>query len=341
MTITTTVGTAAIIAGLSAGAALAQDGQVSACLVTKTDINPFFVKMKQGAQAKAEELGINLSTYAGKLDGDADTQISAIESCIASGVDGILLAPNDSAALAPVIEQARERGILTIMLDTPLDPADAADATFATDNFAAGELIGKWAASKLGDAAQDAKLALLNVNAQQITVDYMRNQGFLSGFGVDVNDPTRIGDEDDARIVGNEITNSNEEGGRTAMETLLQIDPQLNVVYAINEPAAAGAYEAVKASGREDEILMVAIDGGCPGVQAIADGELGATSMQFPLRMAAMGVEAIAAYAKDGTLPEPSEGLDITNTGVELVTDEPVDGVPSMTSEEALEKCWG
>lgn len=341
MTITTTVGTAAIIAGLSAGAALAQDGQVSACLVTKTDINPFFVKMKQGAQAKAEELGINLSTYAGKLDGDADTQISAIESCIASGVDGILLAPNDSAALAPVIEQARERGILTIMLDTPLDPADAADATFATDNFAAGELIGKWAASKLGDAAQDAKLALLNVNAQQITVDYMRNQGFLSGFGVDVNDPTRIGDEDDARIVGNEITNSNEEGGRTAMETLLQIDPQLNVVYAINEPAAAGAYEAVKASGREDEILMVAIDGGCPGVQAIADGELGATSMQFPLRMAAMGVAAIAAYAKDGTLPEPSEGLDITNTGVELVTDEPVDGVPSMTSEEALEKCWG
>ena len=327
---------AASVMALGVGGAMAQSGEVSACLVTKTDINPFFVKMREGAQAKAEELGVKLMTYAGKVDGDADTQIAAIESCIAAGVKGILLTQNDSAALVPVIEQARAAGILTIMLDTPLDPADAADATFATDNFEAGVLIGKWAAGSLGEKTADAKIALLNLNPQQITVDYMRNQGFMQGFGIVVKDPTRIGDEDDARIVGNEVTNANEEGGLTGMETLLQVDPGVNLVYTINEPTAAGAYEALKTAGREKDVLMVSVDGGCPGVQAIKDGELGATSMQFPLRMASMGIEAVAAFAKDGTKPAAS-----VNTGVELVTDHPVEGLKSLTSEEALKQCWG
>lgn len=320
--------------------AQAQEG-ITACLVTKTEINPFFVKMKEGATAKAAELGIDLLTFAGKQDGDADTQIAAIESCIASGAKGILLTPNDSSALVPAITKAREAGLLTIALDTPLDPASAADATFATDNFKAGELVGKWAAGKFGDAAKDAKIALLNLNAQEITVDYMRNQGFLSGFGVDVKDPTDIGDEDDQRIIGNAVTNANEEGGRTGMESLLQIDPEINLVYTINEPTAAGAYEAIKAAGREDDVTIVSIDGGCPGVENVKGGVIGATSMQFPLMMASMGIEAIKAYADSGKKPEPSPGLDFFNTGVELITDKPVEGLPSLTAEDGLKKCWG
>ena len=330
----------AILAVCFGGAALAEDS-VTACLITKTEINPFFVKMKQGANAKAEELGVNLLTFAGKQDGDADTQIAAIESCIASGAQGILLTPNDSSALVPIISKAREAGLLTIMLDTPLDPIDAADATFATDNFRAGELVGKWAAAKMGAEAKDAKIALLNLNPQEITVDYMRNQGFLTGFGIDVKDPTDIGDEDDARIVGNAVTNANEEGGRSGMESLLQIDPEINLVYTINEPTAAGAYEAIKAAGRQGEVLVVSVDGGCPGVKDIAAGVIGATSMQFPLLMASMGVEAIKDFAETGKKPEVTPGLDFFNTGVELITDQPMDGLESLSSKAGLEKCWG
>lgn len=320
-----------------AGAASAE---VSACLITKTDTNPFFVKMKEGAAAKAEEMGIALSTYAGKIDGDVETQIAAVESCIAGGAKGILITPSDSRALAPVVGKAREAGVLVIALDTPFEPADAADATFATDNFLAGELIGKWAAAKMGDTSE-AKIALLDLNPSEVSVDYLRDQGFLQGFGVDIKDPKDIGDEDDPRIVGNDVTNGNEEGGRTAMENLLQKDSGVNVVYTINEPAAAGAYEALKAVGLEDQAMIVSVDGGCPGVQNVAEGVIGATSMQFPLLMAAKGVEAIAAYAADGTMPQNTEGLDFFNTGVTLVTDEPVEGVPSITSEEALSHCWG
>ena len=314
---------------------------VRACLITKTETNPFFVKMKEGASAKAKELGIELMTFAGKMDADADTQIAAVESCIAAGAKGILLTPADSAALVPVVKKARDAGLLVIALDTPLDPADAADATFATDNFKAGQLIGEWAAKKLGDKAKDAKIALLNLNAQQITVDVMRNQGFMTGFGIDVKDPNHIGDEDDPRIVGNEMSNSNEEGGRTGMESLLQIDPEINVVYTLNEPAAAGAYEALKAAGRQDKVLLVSIDGGCPGVRDVKAGNIGATSMQFPLLMASMGIEAIKDFIETGKKPEPTPGLNFFNTGTELVTDEPVEGVPSMDTKEGLNRCWG
>ncbi|WP_116134778.1 substrate-binding domain-containing protein [Tropicimonas sp. IMCC34043] len=321
------------------GAASAQG--TTACLITKTDTNPFFVKMKEGASAAAKEVGIELLTYAGKYDGDVETQVAAVESCMAAGAKGILITPTDSRALVPVISQARDAGALVIALDTQFEPADAADATFATDNFKAGELIGEWAAATLGDKAADAKIALLDLNASEVSVDYQRDQGFLTGFGIDVKDPTDIGDEDDPRIVGNDVTDGSPDGGRTAMENLLQVNQDINVVYTINEPAAAGAYEALKSVGKGEGVLIVSVDGGCPGVKDVQAGVIGATSMQFPLLMASKGVEAIAAFAETGEKPKNTEGLDFFNTGVQLVTDRPVEGLPSITSEEALGKCWG
>ncbi|MEE9321410.1 MAG: sugar ABC transporter substrate-binding protein [Granulosicoccus sp.] len=322
-----------------AGQAQAED--IGACLITKTDINPFFVKMKEGAKAKAEELGIKLSTFAGKVDGDHETQVQAIETCIASGAKGILLTASDTKAIVPVVQQARDAGLLVIALDTPLEPIDSADATFATDNFKAGELIGAWAAAQMGEDAATAKIAMLDLSETQPSVGVLRDQGFLTGFGVDVKDVSRWGDEDDERIVGNEVTAGNEEGGRTAMESLMIKDPGINVVYTINEPSAAGAYEALKAFGREDKVLIVSVDGGCPGVQNVADGVIGATSQQYPLLMASLGVEAIAAWAEDGTKPEPTEGLEFFDTGVSLVTDQPADGVESIGVEDGMDKCWG
>jgi fructose transport system substrate-binding protein len=327
-------------AALGAPLAANAEGEI-VCLITKTDINPFFVKMKEGAEAKANELGMKLQSYAGKVDGDNETQVAAVESCIAAGAKGILITPTDSRAIVPTIQKARDAGILVIALDTPLEPIDAADATLATDNFKAGELIGQWAKAKMGDKAADAKIALLDLSPAEVSVDYLRDQGFLTGFGVDVKNPTDIGDEDDPRIVGNDVTAGNEEGGRTAMENMMQKDPGVNVVYTINEPAAAGAYEALKSVGMEGNVLIVSVDGGCPGVQNVKEGIIGATSMQFPLLMASMGVEAVKKYIDSGAKPENSPGLDFFNTGVELITDQPVDGIPSISSDEGLKKCWG
>lgn len=324
-----------------AGTAMADGHGISACLITKTDTNPFFVKMREGAAAKAEELGVTLNSYAGKVDGDHETQVQAIETCIANGAKGILLTASDSASIVPVVQQARDAGLLVIALDTPLEPISAADMTFATDNFLAGELIGKWAAATMGDDAANAKIGMLDLAISQPTVGVLRDQGFLQGFGVDLGDPNKWGDETDPRIVGNDVTSGNEEGGRKAMENLLAKDPGINVVYTINEPAAAGAYEALKSIGRENDVLIVSVDGGCPGIQNVADGVIGATSQQYPLLMASLGIEAIAAWAKDGTKPAASDGKDFFDTGVSLVTDKPAAGVDSISVAEGTDRCWG
>ena len=324
-----------------AGTVMAAGHSTSACLITKTDTNPFFVKMKEGATAKAEELGIELKSFAGRIDGDHETQVQAIETCIADGAKGILITASDTSSIVSSVQQARDAGLLVIALDTPLEPIDAADATFATDNFRAGLLIGQWARARMGDAAADAKIATLDLNVSQPTVDVLRNQGFLEGFGVELNNPDVIGDEEDPRLVGSDVTDGNEEGGRRAMENLLARDPMINVVHTINEPAAAGAYEALKSFGRENDVLIVSVDGGCPGVQNVADGVIGATSQQYPLLMASLGIEAIKAWADEGVKPEPTPGKAFFDTGVALVTDEPVDGVPSISVAEGMDLCWG
>lgn len=333
--------TAAISVSLIAGAGSVSAMDISACLITKTETNPFFVKMREGASAKAEEMGITLRSYAGKIDGDHESQVAAIETCIADGAKGILITASDTASIVSSVTQAREAGLLVIALDTPLDPIDAADATFATDNFLAGELIGKWAAASLGADAANAKIGMLDLAVSQPTVGVLRDQGFMQGFGIDLADPNKWGDENDSRIVGHDVTAGNEEGGRRAMENLLAIDPMINVVYTINEPAAAGAYEALKAIGRENDVLIVSVDGGCPGVQNIKDGVIGATSQQYPLLMASLGIEAIAAWAADGTKPENTPGKNFYDTGVSLVTDQPADGVDSIDTDEGMALCWG
>ena len=112
----------------AAALSLALDGRgrpmpaISVGLVTKTNTNPFFVKMKEGFEAKAKELGLTPQAYAGKFDGDNDGQVAAIEQLIAAGAKGILLVPSDSTAIVPTVEKARNAGILVITLDTPLDP---------------------------------------------------------------------------------------------------------------------------------------------------------------------------------------------------------------------------
>jgi fructose transport system substrate-binding protein len=334
-----TAAAAALAVALSSAPSFAAETIIG--LITKTNTNPFFVKMKEGAQAKAKELGVTLQAYAGKADGDNDGQVAAIEALIAAGAKGFMLVPSDSTAIVPTVEKARKAGLLVITLDTPLDPITAADATFATDNFKAGLLIGQWAKATLGDKAGAAKIATLDLTPNKPTVDYLRHNGFLTGFGIKVPNPKSFAQSDSPQIVGSDVTAGSEEGGRKAMENILQKTSDINVVYAINEPAADGGYAALKAAGKEKGVLVVAVDGGCPGVKSVKEGIIGATSQQYPLKMAAMGVQAIVDFAKTGKKPASTPGLDFFDTGVQLITDHPAAGVPSITSEEGAKICWG
>ena len=323
--------------------------EVAVTLITKTSTNPFFIAMQEGAEEAGKANNVTITTAAGKEDGDETTQIAAIEAAIARGDKGILITPATDG-VNPAITQARDAGLYVIALDTPPDPPDTVDITFATDNFKAGELIGKWAAGTLN--GEKATIAMLDLfNDRVASVDYNRDQGFLTGMGIDTKDIKKNGDEDptgkytggkggDYEIVCNEPTNGATDQGKTAMETCLAKSKNINLVYSINEPSGVGAAEALEAAGVKATI--VSVDGGCdPGITAVKSGVIGATSQQYPLDMAKLGVEAIAKKVRENVDPEVTPGLDFYDTGVALVTDKPVDGVESIDTTEAESICWG
>src|SRR5688572_18446071 len=188
--------------GGSASSGSSGDGDdVKVGLITKTETNPFFVKMKEGANSAAEAAGASVQSFAGKKDGDNESQVAAVESLISAGAKGLMITPSDSKAIVPSLDKARQAGLLVIALDTQTEPADAADITYATDNYAAGLAIGKWAKGTFEQDGKQAKIAMLDLNPDGVSVDVQRDQGFLEGFGIDVADKTKIGDESDPRIV--------------------------------------------------------------------------------------------------------------------------------------------
>ena len=340
--------------GTSAGASgdsssAASGDKIAVSLITKDSTNPFFVAMQKGAQEAGTKYGVDVTIASGKAEGDDQGQIDAIENAIAQKQKGILITPM-STGVNDAITKARDAGLYVIALDTPPDPPDTVDITFATDNREAGQLIGKYTAAKLG--GKKAVIALLDIfNDKVVSVDYNRDQGFLEGMGItNIGDPKVNGDEPktgkysggDYEIVGNEATGANEEGGQKGMENLLAKNKDINVIYTINEPTAAGAYAALTAAGKKtSDFILVSVDGGRAGVQDVADGNIAATSQQYPLKMADLGVKAIADFINNGTKPTVSPGLDFFNTGVTLIAKDPVAGVESKDPQYGLDNAWG
>lgn len=318
--------------GFAGISALAADTPVIG-LITKTETNPFFVKMKEGATEAAKAQGARLLTGAGKTDGDNAGQVTAMENMVAAGAKTILITPSDAKAILPAVKKARDRGVMVIALDSPTDPTEGTDALFATDNYQAGVLIGRYARAALG--GKPAKIVTLDLHPGH-PVGAQRHNGFLKGFGLATPDAKSNQLGRDPAIVCMADSYGDRAKGQTAMENCLQKAPEVNVVYTINEPAAAGAHIALKRLGKDKGVIIVSVDGGCEGVANVGKGVIAATSQQYPLRMAAMGVEAGIAYAKTG-----KKASGYTDTGVALIAGTPVAGVDSKDVATGAALCWG
>jgi fructose transport system substrate-binding protein len=322
-----------VAAALILVAAASAQNQPVVGLITKTETNPFFVKMKEGAAEAAKAKGAKLLSGAGKTDGDNAGQVTAMENMMAAGAKTILITPSDSKAIIPAIKKAREKGVMVIALDSPTDPADATDALFATDNYKAGVLIGQYAKAAL--AGKPAKIITLDLFPGH-PVGAQRHNGFLQGFGLQSFDAKNNELAKPAEVVCMADSFGDRAKGQTAMENCLQKAPDVTVVYTINEPAAAGAYNALKKAGKEKNVIIVSVDGGCEGVANVGKGIIAATSQQYPLKMASMGVDAGVEYAKSG-----KKAAGYTDTGVTLIADKPVAGVESKDVKTGTELCWG
>jgi fructose transport system substrate-binding protein len=324
---------AALAAARPAGAQGRAPGQPVIGLITKTETNPFFVKMREGAQAAAARGGARLLTAAGKNDGDNAGQVTALENMVAAGAKVVLITVSDAKAIVPAVRRARARGVLVVALDSPPDPADAVDAVFATDNYQAGVLVGRYARAALG--GRPPKIATLDLLPGH-PVGARRHNGFLSGFGLKAPDAASNTLGRPAEVVCMADSYGDQARGQTGMENCLQKHPDLNVVYTINEPTAAGAARALRAAGRAKGVVLVSVDGGCQGVRDVAAGQIAATAQQYPVRMAELGVAAGLQFLRTGKKPSGT-----TDTGVALIAARPVAGVPSQDVNAGMASCFG
>jgi fructose transport system substrate-binding protein len=325
-------------------------GTVKVALILKDFTNPYFISMENSAKTDAAKLGVKLTISAGSSDGDTATQITAIDNAIAAGDAGIIITPNGNA-VNPALDQAKSHKMLVIALDTVPTPPSTADLTYATNNFTAGQLIGQYGAKALN--GKPADIAMLDLsNTQVVSVDIDRDHGFLSGMGIPAVNANLNGDEAKSGSYKGQLGGSGTykiacqlptagavPGGQTAMEQCLSKDPNINVVYAINEPAAEGAGAALKAAHKTG-VLVLAIDGGCADIPYLQSGEMTATAGQFPGKMAALGVTAINTLAKTGKKPSATPGLGFYNTGTELYTNTPIAGVKSINTTQEANVCW-
>jgi fructose transport system substrate-binding protein len=302
--------------------------------------------MEKDAKTAAAKDNVSLTVAAGTTDGDTQTQISAIDNAISRGDKGILITTNGDAVNA-ALKQAKQAGLFVIALDTATNPASVADITYATDNEAAGKLDGQYAAAALG--GKPAVIAMLDLfNNQVISVDIDRDHGFLEGLGINPGSTTENGKEAKTgnysggtyTVACHQPTTGAIDGGRTAMENCLSANPNINVVYAINEPAAEGAYAALKTAGKTG-VPIFAIDGSCAGLKFVTSGEFTADAAQYPGKMAALGVDSIAKLARGGSKPTVTNGKSFYDTGTALVATKSYPGLTIQSPAQAAPACWG
>ena len=301
-------------------------------LITRSEqVNPYFAALRRGAEQAARDLDVRLLSATGEAEETVGGQVAALDRLLASGARVILITPADSRALVPALARARARGVLVLALDGPTEPASAVDAVISSDNLEAGALAGRYGRAlwEAGRPARPARLALLDLPAVS-AVGVQRRQGFLAGFGL-----AAAGAGPKAEVVCRLETRGDRVSAKAAMETCLSRGA-LDLVFAANEPAAAGAATALAAAGLTARIPVVTVDGSCLGVRAVADGYFKATAQQFPGRMGEAGVEAAASWLRRGQRPDPR-----INTGVSLVVARPLAGVPSIDLQAGLAACWG
>ncbi|WP_406691333.1 substrate-binding domain-containing protein [Saccharopolyspora sp. ID03-671] len=323
------VGLALLATGCSAerewgGGASPEGGVAKIGLVTKTDTNPYFVDLRADAEAAASARGAEFIALAGQFDGDNDGQVRAIENFIQQGVSTILITPNSSTGVNDALARARQAGILVIALDTATEPPDAVDATIATDNFEAGRLQGAYAKAALGD--RPPKVLMIDGTAGS-SVSTLRHQGFLVGMGLAEGAP---------EIRGTTNANGDQSLAQQGAENLLARSSDITAVHTMNEPTARGVHAALQSRGLAGQVVMASIDGGCEGVAAVKSGQIRATVMQFPDKMAQLGVDAAVEHARTGAKPGGFQ-----DTGSVVITDQPMPGIPSQPVAWGEQHCWG
>ncbi|KLV04028.1 D-ribose transporter subunit RbsB [Photobacterium aquae] len=281
----TLISAAVISASFSTTAA----AQETLAMVVSTLNNPFFVTMKDGAEAKAKELGYNLIVL--DSQNDPSKELSNIEDLTVRGVKAILINPTDSDAVSNAIRMANRSKIPVLTLDRGASRGEVV-SHIASDNVAGGEMAGKFIMEKVGEKARVIQLeGIAGTSAAR-----ERGQGFMQAV-----------DGSEMELLASQPADFDRTKGLNVMENMLAANPDVQAVFAQNDEMALGALRAVQASGKD--VLIVGFDGTEDGIAAVKRGKLGATIAQQPDLIGALGIETADKMLKgekvEANIPVP------------------------------------
>ena len=242
--------------------------------------NEYFITMVNGAEQKAEELGVELNVQAGDQHASAAEQLTIVENMITSGVDAICIVPSSSEGLAAALKKCKEANIPVINLDTKLDAtvlqeADVTVPFYGTDNYAGAKSAGEYVKANFKPGTKTA--ILTGIEGQQNAAD--RKNGFVEGAG------------DSIEVVAEQSANWEVDQGYAATQNILTANPDIELIYCGNDGMAIGAVRAVKEANKTDQVKVIGFDGISEALNMIVSGELYGSVAQFPAEMGILGVE--------------------------------------------------
>ena len=284
-----------LVVGLSAGAA-AQDIKIG--LAVSTLNNPFFVDLKDGAEAMAEEMGMEILTV--DAQDDAASQLSSVEDLLIKQIDVLIVNPVDGNAVVSAITAANNAGVPVITVDRGAEGGDVA-SHIASDNVAGGEMAGDFIAEQLGEEGNVVELQGIPGTSAARDRGKGFNQAMDKYSGMEV--------------IARQPAGFDRAEGMTVMENILQGNQNIDAVFAHNDNMALGAMEAIAAAGRSDEIMIVGFDAIDDAVEAVKEGEMAATVAQKPGLMGEMAVETAIKVANGEEVEE------YTPVPLELITE--------------------
>ena len=242
--------------------------------------NPFFVTLRDGAQAAADAAGSELIVV--DAQDDPAKEATNIEDLIQRGVSALLINPTDADAIVPSIQKANEADIPVFTVDRGAN-GGAVISHIASDNVAGGTVAAKFLCEALQGAGKVVELE--GIAGTSAARD--RGQGFNDYMSQDCTG---------VEIVARQTANFNRAEGLTVYENILQAQPEIDGTFAHNDEMILGAIEAAEAAGRADVIIFVGFDAVDDAVQAVRDGKLAATIAQQPAVMGQLGVEVAIRY---------------------------------------------
>ncbi|ARP40544.1 ribose ABC transporter substrate-binding protein RbsB [Vibrio sp. 10N.222.54.F12] len=269
---------------LSTTVSVSAQAQDTMAIVLSTLNNPFFVTMKDGAEAKAEELGYKLIVL--DSQNDPSKELSNIEDLTIRGVKAILINPTDSDAVSNAIRIANRSNIPVLTLDRGASRGDVV-SHIASDNVIGGEMAGHYIMEKVGEKAKVIQLeGIAGTSAAR-----ERGEGFMNAVN-----------GSDLELLASQPADFDRTKGLNVMENLLAANPDVQAVFAQNDEMALGALRAVQASGKE--VMIVGFDGTEDGIAAVNRGLLGATVAQQPDLIGSLGIEIADKVLKGETVDE-------------------------------------